>query len=91
MGKYKSLQLEISAHTDSRGEADYNLNLSELRAASTATHLINQGISESRLTTNGYGETILLNGCSDGVKCSDEEHSVNRRIEFKLTQVAKKP
>jgi len=90
MNKYNTLQLEISAHTDSRGEAEYNLSLSELRATSTATHLINQGISESRMTTNGYGETMLLNRCSDGVKCSDEEHSVNRRIEFKLTQ-AKKP
>jgi hypothetical protein len=37
------------------------------------------------LTAKGYGETKLLNRCKDGVKCSEEEHQVNRRTEFRIT------
>jgi outer membrane protein OmpA-like peptidoglycan-associated protein len=44
--------------------------------------LIKQGISADRLTANGYGETKLVNNCSDGVECTEEQHQANRRSEF---------
>lgn len=84
MQKYPNLQLTISAHTDSRGEAAYNLNLSKQRAQSTAAYLEKHGIAMHRIITNGYGESKLLNDCIDGVACSEQEHLVNRRIEFEL-------
>jgi peptidoglycan-associated lipoprotein len=35
----------------------------------------------------GYGETMLLNKCSNGVPCSEEAHQLNRRTEFKVTKI----
>ncbi|NNF22157.1 MAG: OmpA family protein, partial [Saprospiraceae bacterium] len=84
MNKYESVKLEVAAHTDSRGEASYNSWLSEMRAASTANYLIEKGIPFERVNILGYGEEQLLNHCKDGVECSEEQHSVNRRIEFRV-------
>jgi outer membrane protein OmpA-like peptidoglycan-associated protein len=44
--------------------------------------LVKKGISANRLKGKGYGESKLLNRCKDGVKCSEEEHLLNRRSEF---------
>ncbi|HQI71200.1 MAG TPA: hypothetical protein PLT47_10645, partial [Bacteroidales bacterium] len=33
----------------------------------------------------GYGEKVLINNCSDGVECTEEDHQLNRRTEFKVT------
>ena len=41
-----------------------------------------KGIEASSLTAKGYGETQLINKCSDGVSCTEEEHQANRRSEF---------
>lgn len=76
------LRVEISAHTDSRGSLEYNQKLSDKRAASVRQYLVDNGIDPSRMTSKGYGESRLTNKCSDGVKCSEEEHQKNRRVEF---------
>ena len=77
-------KVELSSHTDSRGRASYNLSLSQRRAKSAADYIIAQGIAASRVIAKGYGETKLLNGCADGVNCSDGEHQINRRTQFKV-------
>ena len=82
MEKYPSLKLKVNAHTDSRGTEEYNLWLSGKRAESTVNYMINKGISKDRLVSEGFGETKLLNECSDGIKCSAAKHDVNRRSEF---------
>lgn len=74
--------LEIQSHTDSRQTHEYNQKLSERRAKSTLSWLVKNGISKNRLIGIGLGETQLLNHCADGVECSEEEHSVNRRSQF---------
>lgn len=84
MREYPMLKLEINAHTDSRGNAEYNLWLSEMRATSTANYLVSKEIDFDRLIFNGYGEFKPLNHCVDGVHCTEEEYSVNRRIELNL-------
>ena len=43
---------------------------------------VSRGVMSERITAEGFGETRLLNCCSDGVKCSEGEHQVNRRTEF---------
>ena len=48
-------------------------------------YLILQGIDPGRMTAKGYGESMLLNDCKDGVVCTEEEHQMNRRTEFKVT------
>lgn len=75
-------QVEMSSHTDSRANDNYNIKLSQRRAESTVAYLVAKGIDKERLTAKGYGETKLVNKCSNGVKCSEEEHQANRRTEF---------
>jgi outer membrane protein OmpA-like peptidoglycan-associated protein len=85
MRKYPKIRIEGSSHTDCRGSATYNMKLSERRAKSSVNFIINYGgIDPSRIYAKGYGESQILNGCVDGVKCSDAEHAVNRRTEFEI-------
>ncbi len=79
-----AIKVEIGAHTDSKGNDQENLKLSEMRAKSVIDYLEKNGISPSRLTSKGYGETKILNRCINGVECSELEHAVNRRVEFKI-------
>ncbi|PSR03937.1 MAG: hypothetical protein BRD50_04885 [Bacteroidetes bacterium SW_11_45_7] len=76
--------IELSAHTDSRGNKEYNKNLSQKRAESCVSYLRKKGIPKERLKAKGYGESQLLNKCKDGVECSEEQHQKNRRTEFKV-------
>ena len=77
-----TMKLDIRSHTDSRATHQYNAALSNRRAKSTIDWLVKNGVAINRLTGKGYGETQLVNGCSDGVQCSEEEHQMNRRSEF---------
>ena len=80
----KAVDIELMSHTDSRGNDDYNLSLSQQRANSVVNYLVSKGISRSRLSAKGYGESRLINRCSNGVKCSAEDHHKNRRTEFRV-------
>lgn len=83
MRKHPEMIIKIESHTDSRGRDKYNLKLSDRRAKSTKDYIISRGIDTSRIESAiGYGETRLLNECSNGVKCSEEEHQLNRRSYF---------
>ncbi len=82
METYPSVRIDVRSHTDSRGRDAYNLNLSQNRNVSTRDWLISKGISASRLTGKGYGETQLVNDCGNGVRCSKDQHQLNRRSEF---------
>ena len=82
MREYPELIIHIESHTDSRGSDSYNLALSERRAQSTLKWLVGKGIDANRLTAKGYGETQLVNECSNGVPCTAEEHQLNRRSMF---------
>lgn len=84
MKKSENLIIAINSHTDARGSDEYNLELSQRRAQSVVNHLIENGIDSARLVAKGYGETQLLNRCSNGVNCSDAEHQLNRRTTFKV-------
>tara|TARA_R110002167_G_scaffold84710_1_gene230198 strand:- start:18007 stop:19920 length:1914 start_codon:yes stop_codon:yes gene_type:complete len=82
-----NMVIKIESHTDSRGTARYNLKLSDRRAASTKDYLLSRGIPENQIESAiGYGETQLLNKCSDGVKCTSEEHQLNRRSYFYIVK-----
>ncbi len=79
-----NISVEIASHTDSRGSAAYNQALSQRRADAVKNYLISKGISPSRIVSKGYGESRLLNNCKDGVPCSEAQHRVNRRTEFRI-------
>lgn len=48
-------------------------------------YIVTKGrINKNRISARGYGETLLLNKCANGVECSEEEHARNRRTEIKI-------
>lgn len=79
------LAVEIAVHCDSRGDYNYNQNLSDRRARALADYLVSKGVSKNRLIVQGYGESQLINHCADGVPCSEMEHRQNRRALFRVT------
>jgi outer membrane protein OmpA-like peptidoglycan-associated protein len=81
------LEIEMGSHTDCRGSDQYNLVLSDKRARAAVLYLISRGIDPTRLTWKGYGETVHVNKCEDGVQCTEEEHQDNRRTEFKVKKI----
>lgn len=78
------IRVEINSHTDSRASDDFNLDLSERRAKAVVDYLVSKGIKRSRMEYHGYGETQLINHCSNGVECSEALHGKNRRTEFRV-------
>lgn len=85
--KYPDMKIELRSHTDSRANDAYNLQLSTYRARATVDYLVNRGILPDRLTAQGYGETEILNGCTDDIACPESKHQQNRRTEFKIVSV----
>ncbi len=79
--------IELSSHTDSRGDDAYNQDLSLRRAQSAVDYIVSRGISRDRLTANGYGESRLVNECANDVPCSEAKHQKNRRTEFKVVKL----
>lgn len=72
-----SIEIEMSAHTDSRGNDDYNFKLSDNRARSVMEYILSKGIAPKRIASKGYGETkpVVPND-------TDENRQLNRRVEF---------
>lgn len=81
------MSFELVAHTDSRGGDNYNLVLSDARAHSAVNYLIQQGVDPNRIAAKGFGESLLINKCKNGVRCTEEDHQANRRTEFKVTGI----
>jgi len=86
MSSNRNLKIQLGAHTDSRGNADYNIELSEKRALSAKEYLVSKGIEAYNIVAIGYGESQLRNHCKDGTFCSEAEHIYNRRTEVKILQ-----
>ncbi|MCC6817082.1 MAG: OmpA family protein [Saprospiraceae bacterium] len=82
MTKYPDMVIELRSHTDSRADDAYNQKLSERRASSARRWMMNKGIDGKRIKSKGLGETQILNGCTNGEDCTEEEHKLNRRTEF---------
>jgi outer membrane protein OmpA-like peptidoglycan-associated protein len=80
----KALKIEIGAHTDSQGSETSNLKLSEMRAKTVQKYIVSSGIETGRIMCRGYGESKPLNDCVGEKPCSELEHAVNRRIEFRI-------
>ncbi len=74
-----AIEIEMSAHTDSRGSDEYNIKLSGNRAASVVDYILSKGINRSRIISKGYGESkpVVPND-------TDENRQLNRRVEFTI-------
>jgi outer membrane protein OmpA-like peptidoglycan-associated protein len=84
--QYPNMKIKLNSHTDSKGKDGYNEYLSRKRAKSVVNYLVTKGINGNRLSYNGYGESKLVNKCSNGVDCSEAEHQENRRTEFVIVK-----
>ncbi|TPG31307.1 OmpA family protein [Flavobacterium pectinovorum] len=87
MNQYPKMKIDVRSYTDSRASYQYNQKLSDRRAESTIKYMIKNGIAVDRLAGRGYGETQLINKCTDGIKCTEKEHQLNRRSEFIITEM----
>jgi outer membrane protein OmpA-like peptidoglycan-associated protein len=76
-----TIEIEMSAHTDSRGSDEYNFKLSDNRARSVMEYILSKGIAANRITSQGYGETKPV-----ATNDTDEGRQWNRRVEFKIVK-----
>ena len=79
MAEYPDYTLGISGHTDSKGADNYNLRLSDDRAASARTYMLSQAVPADRIVSHGYGETKPI-----GDNATAAGQALNRRVEFDL-------
>lgn len=79
------IQIELSAHTDCRGEFEYNKVLSQKRAQSAVDYIVSQGIASNRLVARGYGESQAIVDC-ECESCTEDQHQANRRTSFKILE-----
>ncbi|TND08739.1 MAG: OmpA/MotB domain protein [Bacteroidetes bacterium] len=84
-----NIVIEVQSHTDAVAGDDFNMELSQKRAKAVVDYLVLKGIDKKRLTAKGFGESQLVNYCTNGVDCSDAEHRQNRRTIFKIDYAGK--
>jgi OOP family OmpA-OmpF porin len=75
------IRVRVEGHTDSRGAAEYNQNLSQRRAESVRRYLIGKGISGSRMVARGFGESQPV-----ATNDTEEGRALNRRVELSVIQ-----
>ena len=80
MEKYPDMIVKVESHSDSQGNANYNLGLSDRRAQSTVAYIVSQGIEASRISGEGFGASRPVVDCQSD--CSEEDHATNRRSDF---------
>lgn len=88
--RFPSLEVELGFHTEALGIDEDNQKLSENRAAMALDYLLKEGIAQNRISAIGYGESMPLNHCRNGVTCSLDEHLFNQRIEVKILAVGER-
>jgi outer membrane protein OmpA-like peptidoglycan-associated protein len=75
------MEVEMNFHTDTRGQENYNLQLSENRAQSAKRQLEQMGIPSYRINTVAKGEEQPRNHCKNGINCDENGHLYNQRVE----------
>ncbi|HRX29873.1 MAG TPA: OmpA family protein [Saprospiraceae bacterium] len=82
----KNISIELSSHTDCRGDEEYNIELSQKRAESAVEYLISKNIDPIRLIAKGYGESQALDNCLCD-ECNEAQHQKNRRTSFRIIKL----
>jgi outer membrane protein OmpA-like peptidoglycan-associated protein len=77
---HPDIKVELAGHTDGRGSESYNLKLSQRRAESVRSYLMEHGVDGDRMTAVGYGKTQPI-ASND----TDEGRALNRRTELRIT------
>lgn len=76
---FPSLKIEVSCHTNSMGEEEENIRLSEARAKAVADYLLQGGVDDNRIEFKGYGSAQPIASNTD-----EEGRKLNERVEFKV-------
>lgn len=79
------IRIQLSSHTDCRGNDGYNSELSQRRAQSAVDYLVSKGINVERLSAKGFGESVPKADCACA-RCTEEEHQLNRRTAFTVLE-----
>ncbi len=87
-----TMKIELGSHTDCRGSKASNMKLSDNRAKASAEYIKSRITDPTRINGKGYGESKLVNQCECEGKqpapvCTEEEHQINRRTEFKVVKI----
>jgi outer membrane protein OmpA-like peptidoglycan-associated protein len=82
--KNKTMNLEISTHTDARMDREYAKELTKNQAEAIKTYFEKKGIVSQRIKISPKGNSELRKICEGGVDCREEDHQLNRRVEFLL-------
>ncbi|WP_317899993.1 OmpA family protein [Aurantibacillus circumpalustris] len=80
--KDKDTQIEITTHTDARMDADYAMQLTTNQATAVKNYLQKKGIQPARIKAIAKGNTELRKICEGTIDCREEDHRINRRVEF---------
>ena len=86
MNSNPGIKVELSSHTDSWGDPDYNMHLSQRRAEEVLNYMRERLNNPNQISGRGYGDTRLANECTKDVQCTTEQHEQNRRTEFKIVK-----
>lgn len=86
---FPEMEIDLVAHTDTRGDARLNQELTDARAQNAKTYLVRKGIDANRIRAFGKGESEPRNRCAEGVDCSDGEHQQNNRLEVRIRKVGR--
>ncbi len=87
MQRYPTMEVDLVVHTDTRGNAEDNLELSRERGKNAKTYLTYKGINANRINVIGKGGSEPRNRCKAGVPCTEEEHRENIRMEIKVRKI----
>jgi outer membrane protein OmpA-like peptidoglycan-associated protein len=79
--EYKTVEIKIEGHTDNQGDPALNLKLSQDRVNEVKKYIVSKGISSTRITTEGFGDTKPISSNDQ-----EETRKLNRRVEFRITK-----
>lgn len=80
--KDKTAQIEITTHTDARTDAEYAMELTTNQVTAIKNYLVKKGIVPTRIKAIAKGNSELRKICEGTIDCREEDHKINRRVEF---------
>jgi outer membrane protein OmpA-like peptidoglycan-associated protein len=78
----RTLRIDLSTHTDSRGTNAYNRAIAKRRLERVKSYLYSKNVRKFQILGKAYGETKIVNKCIEGVTCSAADHKKNRRVNY---------
>jgi outer membrane protein OmpA-like peptidoglycan-associated protein len=78
----RTLRIDLTTHTDSRGTNAYNRAIAKRRLERVKSYLYSKNVRKFQISGKAYGETKIVNSCIEGITCSESDHKKNRRVNY---------